>query len=76
MQPPPIAHRRGTFCERRSCIRRLKIRLVVVVVVIRTSSKSCKDGFFTLLVEVKSKKMYIDFKGACSAIVLLVSYFV
>ena len=34
----------------------------VVVVVIRTSSKYCKDGRFSLLVEVKGKEMCIDFK--------------
>ena len=44
-----------------------------VVVVIRTSSKYCKDGRFSLLVEVKGKEMCIDFKRACSAIVLLVT---
>ena len=55
----------------------MKIKLVVVVVVvIRTSSNNCSDETFTLLVEVKGKEMYIDFKRACSAIVFLASYFV
>ena len=51
----------------------MKIKLVVVV--IRTSSKYCKDGHFTLLFEVKGIEMYLDLKRACSAIVLLVNYF-